>query len=172
MSRVGRALGVLLVGSMALVGCGGGDGDEAATTATTAGGSSSNEGGSGGTGDGTGTVTSAKCLEAATAMATAAGGLSAAFGGSSGDLTGSVEAFEAFAAVAPSEIKDDLQTVAEGYADFVRVMADTDFNPASGQAPSPETMARLEAASEKLADSDFEAAADRVSAWFEDECGE
>ncbi|HEX7277445.1 MAG TPA: hypothetical protein VF244_08740 [Acidimicrobiales bacterium] len=162
---------MLVVGSVVLVGCGGDDDDES-TTPATAGNSSTDGGGSSDLPTGGSGISSAACLSAATAMAQAAGGLSTAFSGGSEDLEDSVEAFEAFAANAPSEIRDDLRTVAEGYAEFVEILADANFNPASGEAPSPETMARLEAASEQFDDSEFEAAAERVTAWFENECGE
>ena len=58
--------------------------------------------------------------------------------------------------------------MADGYADFVKVLTDANYNPASGQVPSAEVQAKIAAASEKLEDSDFLDAADRVTAWFED----
>ena len=57
-----------------------------------------------------------------------------------------------------------------GYSDFVKVLADANYNPASGQAPSPEVQAKIEAATEKLDTSDFQEAADRVTAWFQAGC--
>lgn len=170
MSRLRRLLGVVLVGSMVLVGCGGdGDSDVGAPASGTG---SSGTGSPGGSGDdgGLGSVTEARCLEAATAMVQAAGGFSTAFTGASDDLRDSVAAFEAFADSAPSAIRDDLQTVAQGYAEFVKVLVDANFSPASGEVASPELIANIEAATEKLNNSDFEAAASRVEAWFDGGC--
>ncbi len=174
MSRLRRALAVLVVGSVVLVGCGddGDDGDDGTSSPATVGNSSNDGGGSTDLPTGGSGISSAACLSAATAMAQAAGGLSTAFSGQTDDLENSVDAFEAFAANAPSEIRDDLRTVAEGYSEFVEILAEANFNPTSGEAPSPEAMAKLEAASEKFDDSGFEEAAARVSAWFENECGE
>ena len=83
-------------------------------------------------------------------MAAAASAIPRALAGTSASLDASVDQFQAFADAAPSEIKDDLQTVADGYADFVKVLTDANYNPASGQAPSPEVMAKIQAGAEKL----------------------
>lgn len=173
MRRLRRVLGVLVVGSVVLVGCGGGDGDEETSAPTTVDRSPSATEGSGGSSDGDrgASFTKEGCLQAATAMGEAANGFSSAFSGASEALEDSVGAFEAFAAAAPSEIRADLRAVAEGYAEFVDVLSDSGYNPASGEAPSPETLAKLAAASETLANADFQAAADRVAEWFEEECG-
>ncbi len=103
-------------------------------------------------------------------MAAAASAIPQALAGTSASIDASVDQFEAFADAAPSEIKDDLRDVADGYADFVQVLTDANYNPASGQAPSPEVQAKIQAASEKLEDSDFQEAAARVTAWFQAGC--
>jgi len=172
MTRRGRAFGVLLVGSLLLVGCGGGDKKEATgTPVTTVAPSSGNTGGSTGTDGGSG-ITSAKCLEAASTMAQAAGGLGAFTGGDSASLEDSFKAFEAFAAAAPSEIRSDLKKVAEGYTAFMKVLADADIDFSKPESMTPEALAKLEMASAALDASDFQAAADRVEAWFTSNCGE
>jgi hypothetical protein len=167
---------VLLVGSAVLVGCGGGDGD----TETAAGGPGNptastvepSGGSSGESSGGSGAITESRCIEAATAMAQAAAGIPQLFSGETQGLKDSLDSFAAFVDAAPSEIKDDLRIVADGYTAFVSVLADTDFNPATGQAPSADALAKIAAATEQLDNSDFEAAAERVTTWFEDKCGD
>jgi len=161
-----RTLGVLLVGSVLLVGCGD-DGDDEAT------GNSSVTTSRSTTGDttvGGASIDAAKCLGAATAMAAAASAIPQALAGTSASIDASVDQFEAFADAAPSEIADDLRAVADGYADFAKVLTDANYNPATGQAPSPELQAQIAAATEKLEDSDFLEAANRVTAWFQEGC--
>jgi hypothetical protein len=137
----------------------------------------SDEAGGGGDGgeatDGNGDVgifDAAECAEVAAAMAAAAQAMPAVMSGSAADLEQSIEQFQAFAEAAPEEIRDDMQTLAEGYAQIAQVLADADFDPASGQPPSPETIAALEQASQALNSEEFTAAAERVSAYFESGC--
>ena len=161
-----RTLGVLLVGSVLLVGCGDdGDGDDDVSSSVTTSRSTTGDTTAGGV-----SIDSAKCIGAATAMATAASAIPQALAGTSASIDASVDQFEAFADAAPSEIRDDLRAVADGYADFARVLTDANYNPASGQAPSPEVQARIAAATEALEDSDFLEAANRVTAWFQAGC--
>ncbi|MEA2972074.1 MAG: hypothetical protein QOG82_532 [Actinomycetota bacterium] len=161
-----RTLGVLLVGSLLLVGCGD-DGDDTATGGSV---TSTSRATTGDTTAAGASIDSAKCIGAATAMASAASAIPQALAGSAASIDASVEQFQAFADAGPSEIKSDLQTVADGYADFVKVLADANYNPASGQAPSPEVQAKIESASQKLEASDFQEAAARVTAWFQAGC--
>ena len=161
-----RAVGVILVGSVVLVGCGKSD-DKATPSSVT---SSTSGATTGVTSVGGASVDSAKCIGAATAMASAASGIPQALAGTSAGIQASVDSFAAFADAAPSEIKGDLRIVANGYAEFVKVLADANYNPASGQPPSSEVQAKIEAASEKLNASDFEEAAARVTAWFKAGC--
>jgi hypothetical protein len=161
-----RTLGVLLVGSVLLVGCG----DDADDTVTGGSVTSSTSRSTTGVTTGDAAIDSAKCVGAATAMASAASAIPQALAGTTAGINASVDQFQAFADAAPSEIKGDLRTVADGYADFVKVLADANYNPASGQAPSPEVQAQIESASKKLEASDFQEAAARVTAWFQAGC--
>ncbi|MEA2828374.1 MAG: hypothetical protein QOG43_2813 [Actinomycetota bacterium] len=159
--RIRHAVGVLLVGAVALVGCGGSD-DNTASTATTV--------KSTATTTSAGGVTQARCAEAATAMAQAATDIPLALSGTTESLRNSVDKFKTFASSAPSEIRDDLQTIAGGYDDFVQVLADANITPASGQTPTAEDAAKIQAAADALGTPSFKAATARVQAWFTANC--
>jgi hypothetical protein len=155
-------MALLVLASLLLAACGGDDG----------GGSEEGGGGDGG-GDGgsdVGIFDAAECAEVAAAMAAAAQAMPAVMSGSAADLQQSIEQFQSFADVAPEAIRDDMQTLAEGYARFAQILADSGFDPASGQPPSPEVIAQLEQASQELNTEEFTAAAERVSAYFESGC--
>ena len=92
----------------------------------------------------------AQCAEVITAMAVAAAAVPQAMSGEIGDLGTSVEQMEAFAEAAPEEIRDDLVTVAQGYAAYTEAMAESGYDPASGVAPPPEVIAALTAAGQAL----------------------
>jgi hypothetical protein len=148
--------------TLALAACGGGDdGEDGGTTA--------------GAGDGgavvDGPIDAARCAEVVGAMAAAAQAVPAAMTGGGGDLGTSVEQLEAFANEAPEEIRDDLVLIAQAYAEIAQVWADAGFDPTSGEPPSPETLAALQAAGDVASSQEFQAASDRVSAWFQSECG-
>jgi hypothetical protein len=156
-----RFLALLVLASLVLAACGGDDGDGA---------EGGGDGGEATQGD-VGIFDAAECAEVAAAMAAAAQAMPGVMSGSAADVEQSIEQFQAFADVAPDEIRDDMQTLAEGYARIAQVLADADFDPTSGQPPSPETLAALEAASQELNTDEFTAAAERVSAYFESGCG-
>jgi len=157
-----RIFVVLLVGSMALAACGGDDDG--------GGGSDGDAGGDGGDGA-VDVFGSAECLEATQAMAAAAAAVPQSLGGDAASLEDSISQLEAFASAAPEEIREDLQTVYEGYASVARALQESGFDPSSGQAPPPEVLAALQAAAAELDAQDFRDAVDRVNAWFESECG-
>jgi len=156
-----RIFVLLLVGSMALAACGGDDD----------GGDGSDGGGDGGDGA-VGAFGSGECLEATQAMAAAAAAIPQSLGGDAASLEDSISQLEAFASAAPEEIREDLQTVYEGYASVARALQESGFDPSSGQAPPPEVLAALQAAAAELDAQDFRDAVDRVNAWFESECGD
>ena len=62
-------------------------------------------------------------------------------------------------------------TVAQGYAAYSQALQDSGWDPSSGEAPPPEVIAALTVAGQALDDADFQAASDRVSAWFAANCG-
>jgi hypothetical protein len=167
-----RLLILLVLGSLVLTACGGDDGgagDEGGTTGDVAADTGA-DAGEDGDGD-VGAIDAARCAEVTAAMAAAANAVPQAFSGGGADLEASVEQLEAFAEAAPEEIRDDLLTIAEGYAKVIQAFADADFDPTSGEAPPPEVIAALEEATQQIDSGEFQAAADRVNAWFEEECG-
>jgi len=156
-----RFVVLLVVGAFVLAACGGGDDDGGGTT-----------GAAGGDGGGiAGPFDAAECAQVVTAMAAAAAAIPQVMSGEAGDLGTSVEQLEAMASEAPEEIRDDLATVAQGYDAYSQAIQDSGWDPSSGQAPPPEVIAALTAAGQVLEDADFQAAAERVSAWFATNCG-
>ena len=122
-----------------------------------------------GSGLGSGSGVSAKCLDAAKAMATAASAVPLAMTGGAGNMQQSIDQLNAFASAAPAEIRNDLKTVADGYAKVAKVISDAKITP--GQAPTPAALAALQKASAETDNAAFRSAADRVNAWFSKECG-
>jgi hypothetical protein len=103
-------------------------------------------------------------------MAQAATDIPLALSGTSEGFRSSVDRFKAFASSGPSEIRDDLETIADGYDDFVRVLADANINPGSGQTPTAEDSAEIQAAANALNNPAFQEATARVQAWFDSNC--
>ncbi|HEY7668538.1 MAG TPA: hypothetical protein VIE12_10495 [Actinomycetota bacterium] len=156
--RLTKLTVVLSLFALVLVGCGGGDSDDGGG------------GGGGATIDG-GALDAATCAQVVAAMASAYSGSAAAMTGGSGDLQTSVDQLEAFAANAPEEIRDDMQTITSGYAAMMQAFADAGYDPTSGTPPTAEQAAALQAATASINTAEFTAASDRVSAWFQEQCG-
>jgi hypothetical protein len=104
-------------------------------------------------------------------MSAAAAAVPQAMSGGAGDLDQSLAQLQAFAEAAPEEVRADLVLVYEGYGAYMAAMQDAGYDPSSGEAPSAEAIAAMEAASQQLSDPAFTAASERVSAWFATNCG-
>ncbi|CAN5265133.1 hypothetical protein BH23VER1_BH23VER1_37490 [soil metagenome] len=76
---------------------------------------------------------------------------------------------EAAAEVAPDDIRDDFEVMAEELGGFYRVLADMDYQP--GSVPTPEQAEELSQLGESMDQEALQAATDNISAWFEDNCG-
>jgi hypothetical protein len=161
--KVSRFVGVVLVGAFVLTACGGGDDTDATPAA--------GDGGDTGGGVVAGPLDAAECAKVVTAMSAAAAAVPQVMSGEVGDLSTSIEQMEAFAAAAPEEIRDDLVIVAQAYSAYAAVLQDSGWDSSSGEAPPPEVIAALTAASQELQNADFVAASDRVQAWFTENCG-
>lgn len=114
---------------------------------------------------------SAECKKASGAIAAAAGAIPQALTGGKADVGDSITELEAFAKGAPSDIRPSIEVLARGYSEIATALKDADYDPASGKAPSEETLKKLQAASERLDGTEFQEAGERVNAWFTEECG-
>ena len=172
-----RLLLIVMVLALAVVGagCGGGD-DEASgdtdtvvtetTDETTDGRHDDHEE----TTTGDETVGDSFASEGCQDLMQASAALGAAFSstGSGDDLDESSEAFSEFADEAPEEIREDLQTLAAGYAEYVEAFADLDINP--GETPSAEQAAQIQQAFANIDLEEFNAASTRFSTWAAANC--
>jgi hypothetical protein len=166
MSKTWKLVVVLLVATAALVSCGGDDDDDAEASAEVDAEIATDE-----DLEDLGAFASGECAEASAAFLSAAGGASSAISGTDEDLEQSLDQLEAFADVAPDEIKDDFEVVVDAYAEMVEIFADLDFDPNSGEPPSDETMAALAEVGERFDDGDLQEAQNNITGWFEENCG-
>lgn len=161
--RIGKLTVVFSLLALLLAACGGGDDGGG-------GGGGATAGGDGGTVI-DGPLDAARCAQVVAAMAAAAQGSTAAMTGGAGDLAGSVEQIQAFASEAPEEIRDDLALIAEAYSQMMQAWSEAGYDPASGEPPTAEQIAALQAANASIGTTEFQEASDRVRAWFRTECG-
>ena len=170
-----RLLLIVMVLALALVGagCGGGDDDASGDTDTvvtettdeTTDDTTTEE-----TTTGDETVGDSFASEGCQDLMAASAALGAAFSstGSGEDLNESSEAFSEFADEAPEEIREDLQTLAAGYAEYVEAFGDLDLDP--GETPSAEQAAQIQAAFASIDLEEFNAASTRFSTWAAANC--
>ena len=119
-----------------------------------------------------GSISSAKCIAAASGMAQAAMGFQQSTTGAGGDdFDAYLEELDEFAEAAPKAIRADLQTVVAAYSQFAEVVKDSGYEPGSGKAPTKETIEAIEKASKAMGTSEVQEASDRLDAWFTEECG-
>jgi hypothetical protein len=137
------------------------------STTTTASSNSDSDSGSN-SGSGSGSATSANCIEASTAYASL---FLASAGFASGATQEELDQFEKNAndlkAKIPDEVKDDFETVANAYRDYIEQLKGLDMTDAF----NADTMAKLQAAAEKISTPEVEAAQDRIDKYFTDNCG-
>jgi hypothetical protein len=165
--KASRFVAVLMVGAFVLAACGGGGDPEAVSPAAGDGGGDTG----GDTGEVGGVFDATECAQVVSAMGAAAAAVPQAMSGGGGDLDQSLAQLQAFAEAAPEEIRADLMLVYEGYGAYMAAMQDAGYDPTSGEVPSAEVIAAMEAASAQLSAPEFTAASERVSAWFETNCG-
>ncbi len=116
-----------------------------------------------------GPATVASCSAALVPMTQAA---AAASGGDPRTPADEVDQLRAIAASAPAAIKGDLTTVVNGISDLNRALQSAGHDPAT--VPGPADSARLAEAlapvRDRFDDADYEAAAERLSAWLANGC--
>ena len=113
---------------------------------------------------------SEECRDALEAMGKAVAGAPTP-GADLGDIEAAYENFGRYADAAPDEIRDEMQLLAEAFREVGEVLADLDYDPASGDMPSQEDQERLAEVGARYQDEEFVEASERVNEWFETECG-
>jgi hypothetical protein len=160
---------VILLSALLLVGAGCGGGDEAADepetaiTETTTEETTTEET----TTDASGLegLASEECLQ----LISIGAAIGQAFSGAGGADEETSELFQELVAKAPAEIKDDLEVVAGAYSEYADALADLDLK--EGQVPSAEDLQKIQAAIGSIDQAEVQAAAERLSAWAEANCG-
>ena len=166
----------ILVLALALVaaGCGGGDDDSAAsdtttveeTTTDTTTDETTTDDGTDTTGDFD--FADEDCRALAAAFLGVSQAFAAAAGGSDEALQEQAEAFAQYADDVPDEIRADVQTLADAYAQYIDVLQDAGLQP--GELPSAEQAQQLQAALAAVGTADVTAASERLGAWTTENC--
>lgn len=122
-----------------------------------------------GAGDLPGVLSSDDCIAAASAFASAfSGGFTAEGTFDAGQIEA---AFDRMSEVAPSEIKDDLATIADALGEYFSILEEANVDLTDPAAlTDPDVQAALQRAGEKLDTSDFEEVSENVNQWFEGQC--
>lgn len=110
---------------------------------------------------------SEECLDLATVGAKVSEAFNAA-GGAEGDLSATAEAFDEFVAAAPDEIRDDLQTIADGFGKMAEALKDVDLS--SGATPSAEDLQKLQEAMSSVDSEALQSASTNVETWVQENC--
>ena len=163
MRRTIVALVLVLVVALLAAGCGGDDdkSSDASSSAKTSVTTASDGSSDGGSSSGAGFAATKKCRDAALAYTRAVASANTAITGKSEDFQKNYQDFKEFAdAQAPEEIRDEMKTVVETYADYVAKLKDAGND-----------QGKLQDAIKKLQDTDFQEAATKVGNWFAKECG-
>jgi hypothetical protein len=175
--RIAAALAVLAL-ALAVAGCGGGD-DEASDdpetvitdtfTDTTTDETTTDDETTDETDTGTSTdfdFASEECQE----LVGASAALSQAFAsiGSGDDLSDESEAFQAFVDEVPEEIRDDVQVLADAFAEYADVLEGIDLQ--AGETPTQAQALELSQALSSIDQAEVTAASERLSAWSQENC--
>jgi hypothetical protein len=167
----------VVVAAFALVGagCGGGDDESSADTDTVV--ATDTAGTDDTTSDDTtteetetdvsGGLASGDCAEAVTAFV-ALGQAVAASGGSDESVEESSRLFQEFADKAPDEIKDDIQVLADAYAEYIAVLGDIGLQ--AGETPSADQIQQITQASAALSTPEVAAASENFNTWASTNC--
>jgi hypothetical protein len=171
MSRSVRLIAIGLLGALVFAACGGSDNGSSDTGGD--GGTVVSESASADTGGttGGGVIDVSDCAAVGAAMASAGGAFASAVGGDASQMQAAVDQLQGYVDQVPDEIKDDLNTVATSYQQYVQAMADSGYDPTSGQAPTAEQLAAISAAGDAMSTDEFTTASDNVSAWLDANCG-
>jgi hypothetical protein len=83
-------------------------------------------------------------------------------------LSATAKAFQEFADEAPDAVKNDFKVFGAAFTAYADALGGVDLN--SGQAPSAADIAKLQAAAQKLNNSDLQQASAHLSAWAQKNC--
>lgn len=174
-------VGLLLVGG----GCGGGDDDSKSTDDAKAASSDSktsddedatttteDDSESDGDTSGSGAMaafTANDCMQAVQAISAAYSSVGLAMAGQTDGIEKTQKEFDDLAKKAPDELRDDLDTLRDAYAEFGRILRESGWKP-DGKMPPKEVVDALEEASNKLDSDEVKAANEHVQSWFDDQC--
>jgi hypothetical protein len=169
-----RRLTILAVGlvALALAGCGGGGNSASSNTTTTATSSESTTSttGSETTTEASGSTTpnfaSGKCKDLAQSAAKIGQDISAS--GASGNLQDVAKEFQAFVSIVPSEIKGDVQTIADAFTAYATALKGVNLS--SGQTPSASDLQKMQDALKSFDQQKVQAAEQRLEAWTKKNC--
>ncbi len=173
MKRVRRIAGVLLVWSVALVGCGGGEEETSPTltpTPTTVDSQASGNVGGQAVGAPHQVLTLEDCAEVSLTLMKLASDVLDGLAHVDVNPDDALAALEGLADRAPSEPKAALRIMAATYADAIEALSAVDFRVAAGGFPSPATQAELTAAADRLRTPEMAAAEYEASTWIDAEC--
>jgi hypothetical protein len=161
-TRIARLLAAaVLVGGLGLTACGGDDDDSASakTSATISDRDAKAAARAAGVDE--------ACVEGVRAYTAMAASVGSVFSGG-GDIEANADAIEKYSKSAPSEIRDEMETLAGAYAAYVEAIRDSGWKP--GTQPTPEQAAALGDAGKQLDDSKVKDASTKVSAYFDEHC--
>lgn len=171
-----RWLMVFAVGltALALAGCGGSDNASSNTTTETTT-TTTTETTTGATTAATTTsesvstpnFASGKCKDLATSAAKIGQEFSAA-GAGNGGIANAADEFQAFAKEVPSEIRGDVQTIADAISKYAEALKGVDLG--SGQTPSAADLQKIQSALAKLDQQKLQTAEQHIEAWTQKNC--
>jgi len=97
-------------------------------------------------------------------------GAAGATGNGQTDLKKTAEAYKAFAAQVPEEIRGSFQTLAEAFGQYAQALKGVDL--ASGKTPDAATIAKLAHAAKALDNESLSAANTKIEAWVKKNCNQ
>ena len=95
-------------------------------------------------------------------------GLAASLSGQTTDLQEASKIFDEIADQVPDEIKADYQVIAENFKKIAEALKGVDLT--SGQAPSPEALAKLQELSTSMDSPKVQQATQHIEAWVKKNC--
>ena len=94
--------------------------------------------------------------------------LAQSLSGQDANIEDAAKAFDEIADQVPDEIKDDYQVIADNFAKIADALKVVDLT--SGQAPSPEALAKLQELSASMDSAEVQQASQHIEAWVQEHC--